>query len=252
MEILGIRIDNIDQKQALEKIKEFLEDGKQHYLVTPNPEFVIKARSDQEFKKILNGADLSVPDGIGLVFVSRFLSSRLKERVVGVDLMEKICHLAANENWSVFLLGAKQGVADKAADNLKQKYSNLKIGAGPFGKVVFNKGLISSKDSLLADQSFKKITVSKPAILFVALGAGNQEKWIVQNLERMPSVRLAIGVGGAFDFVSGRVRRAPKAFQRLGLEWFWRFCCQPWRIRRVLNSTIKFPYLVIRYGRKSD
>jgi len=252
MKILGVRVDNINQREAFEKIKELLEDGKQHYLVTPNPEFVIRARSDQEFKEILNQADLSVPDGIGLVFASRFLSSRLKGRVTGVDLMEEICRLAADENWPIFLLGAEQGVADKVADKLKQRYSNLKIGAGPFGKVVLNKGLISSKDSLLADQSFEKIVVSKPTILFVALGAGSQEKWIVQNLEKMPSVKLAIGVGGAFDFVSGRIRRAPKAFQRLGLEWFWRFCCQPWRIRRILDSTIKFPYLVIRYGRKND
>jgi len=252
MEILGVKIDNIDQKQVLQRVEELLKDGKQHYLVTPNPEFVIKARSDQEFRNILNRADLSVPDGVGLVFVSRFLSSKLKERVTGVDLMEEICRLAAGGNWPVFLLGAKQGVADKAADKLKQKYSNLKIEAGSFGKVVISDGIVCSKDSSLAEQSFKKLRFLKPAILFVALGASNQEKWIVQNLEGMPWVKLAIGVGGAFDFVSGRIRRAPKVFQRLGLEWFWRFCCQPWRMRRILSSTIKFPYLVIRYGRRND
>jgi len=252
MKILGIRIDNVDQKQALQRVEELLEDGKQHYLVTLNPEFVIKARSDQEFKEILNKADLSVSDGIGLIFASRFLSSKLKERVTGIDLMEKICKLASDQDWSVFLLGAKQGVADTAVDKLKQRHPNLKAEAGPFGRVVVNNGLIHSKDSLLAKKSFKKLESFKPTVLFVALGAGNQEKWIVQNLEKMPSVRLAIGVGGAFDFVSGRIIRAPNIFQRLGLEWFWRFCCQPWRIRRILNSTIKFPYLMIRYGKRND
>jgi N-acetylglucosaminyldiphosphoundecaprenol N-acetyl-beta-D-mannosaminyltransferase len=224
MEILGVKIDNLTKEEALEKIEEFLEDNQQHYLVTPNPEFLVRAQEDEEFRRILNQADLAMPDGIGLIFASRLLGQPLKERVIGVDLMEKICQRAAQKKWSVFLLGGQEGVAEKAAENLRKRYQGLKI---EFGN---------------SSPSFEQ----QPIILFVALGAPKQEKWIVQNLEKIPSVKLAIGVGGAFDFISGRVRRAPKLFRLLGLEWFWRLLRQPWRVSRIFNALVRFPWLVLK------
>jgi len=226
MEILGVRVDNLTMEEALEKIEGFLEDGQQHYIVTPNPEFLIEAQKDEEFRTILNQADLAMADGIGLIFASRFLGQPIKERVAGTDLMEQICQRASQKKWPVFLLGGEEGTAEKAAENLRKKYKGLEaqiLGTVPKGQ-----------------------SLRRPAILFVALGAPKQERWIVENLEKMPAIKLAMGVGGAFDFMAGRVRRAPKFLQASGLEWFWRGMLQPWRVRRISKAVIKFPYLVIK------
>lgn len=209
-------------EEVLQKVEGFLEDGQQHYLVTPNPEFLVRAQDDKQFQEILNQADLAVPDGTGLVFASYFLGQPIKERVIGTDLMEKICQRAAQKKWSVFLMGAERGVAEKAAVNLRRNYSGLKVEA-----------------------SFEEV-IGQPDILFVALGAPKQEKWIARNLNKMPGIKLAMGVGGAFDFMAGQVRRAPRFLQRLGLEWLWRMVLQPWRGRRVFRAVVKFPWLVIK------
>ncbi len=222
MKILNVKIDNLTIKEALDRVDDFLESKKQHYIVTPNPEFLVKAQKDREFKDILNQADLAVPDGIGLIFASYILNNRIKERIAGVDLMERICEKALKKNWQIFLMGADSGISKKATENLKEKYHGLKIEAG-FEEVYGN-----------------------PDILFVALGAPKQEKWIVKNLSKLPSVKLAMGVGGSFDFISGRIRRAPKIIQQIELEWLWRFGRQPWRIKRIYNALIKFPWLVIK------
>jgi N-acetylglucosaminyldiphosphoundecaprenol N-acetyl-beta-D-mannosaminyltransferase len=228
MKILGVKIDNLTIEEALQRVGQFMADDKQHYIVTPNPEFLVQAQKDKEFQQILNQADLSVPDGIGLIFASWFLGQPLKQRLAGVDLMEKICHLASQKNWPVFLLGGREGVAEKTAENLKKKYQELQI-----------QGL-SLRDSP------QRTVPEGQSLLFVAFGAPKQEKWIAENLKKMPSVKLAMGVGGAFDFIAGRVRRAPKILRQIGLEWFWRFIQQPWRVKRIFNAVIVFPGLVIK------
>ena len=222
MEILGVKIDNLDIEEVLNKIDNFLQSKKQHYLVTANPEFLVKAQKDEDFKNILNNADICVSDGIGLIFASWFLGKPIKKRIQGVDLMKKICEQAAFNNWSVFLMGADKGVSEKAAINLRRKYPGLKIKSG-----------------------YEEV-YDQPEILFVAFGAPKQEKWINDNLSKFPSIKLAMGVGGAFDFISNKVKRAPRLIRVCGLEWFWRFVCQPWRIKRIYNAVIKFPWLVIK------
>lgn len=218
MKILGIRIDNLSLSEVLNKVEGFLGNNKQHYIVTSNPEFLVKAQKDEEFKKILNQADLSIPDGVGLVFASLFSNERIKERITGVDLMEAICEKAAQKKWPVFLFGAGPGIAEKAGEILKIKYQGLEI----------------SKDK------------EKAVIIFVALGAPKQEKWINNNLKKMPNIKLAIGVGGSFDFISGNVKRAPSFMRLLGLEWFWRLILQPWRIKRIFNAVIVFSWLFFK------
>jgi N-acetylglucosaminyldiphosphoundecaprenol N-acetyl-beta-D-mannosaminyltransferase len=270
VEILGIKIDNLTIKETLQRVEGFLKDGQQHYIVTPNPEFLVKAQKDEEFRQILNQADLAVPDGTGLIFASRLLGRPLKGRVVGVDLMEKICQRAAQKKWLVFLLGGQEGTAEKAAENLRKRYQGLEIEVGnsrsdlefkvrPFGydqsrsylENASSKENADFQDTTLNAQcqtlnSTRSSLEQRPIVLFVALGAPKQEKWIVQNLKKIPSVKLAIGVGGAFDFISGRVRRAPKFFRLLGLEWLWRLFCQPWRVGRIFNALVKFPWLVLK------
>lgn len=225
MEILGVKIDNLDIEEVLERVDGFLNDGRQHYCVTLNPEFLVKAQKDSQFKDIINQADLSVPDGIGLILASWILGQPIKKRVVGVNLMERICQRAVQANWPVLLVGAEQGVAEKVAANLRKKYSGLNV------EIL---GAVPQQGA------------APKSILFVALGAPKQEKWIVKNLKQMPSVKLALGVGGAFDFISGRARRAPKLVQKVGLEWFWRFSHQPRRVKRIYDAVIKFPLLVIK------
>ncbi|MAF20811.1 MAG: hypothetical protein CMI55_03970 [Parcubacteria group bacterium] len=222
MKILGVRVDNLTINQVLEKIEGFLADGRQHYIVTLNPEFLVKAQKDQSFKQILNQADLALPDGIGLIFAAWFLGQSLKQRIAGVDLMEKICQKAAQNGWPVCLIGGQSDIAQKAGANLKKKYPGLEINQ------------------------------NNPKILFVALGAPKQEKWIVENLKNIPSVKLAIGVGGSFDFISGQVRRAPRLIRFLGLEWLWRLMRQPWRIKRIFRAIIIFPWLVLKHGFNQD
>jgi len=222
MEILGVRVDNLSFEEAIGKAEEFLNDGKQHYIATVNPEFIVSAQKDKRFREILNQADLAIADGVGLVWASRFLGASLKQRIAGVDLMERICQQAALKQRTVFLLGAQPGVACQAAANLKKKYPGLKIGA--------------------AEESFS----GGSEIIFIALGAPKQEKWISENLKKFPSVKLAMGVGGAFDFISGRIPRAPKILRKAGLEWLWRLVIQPSRIKRIFKAVVVFPWLVVK------
>jgi len=224
MKILGVKIDNLGTDEALQKAEDLLLDEQQRYIVTPNPEFLVRAQKDQTYRQILNQADLAVADGIGLVLAARFLKQPLKQRITGVDLMEQICQQAAKKGWQVFLHGARPepAVALAAAQVLRNKYPGLKIDLlGPGNQTT-------------------------PTILFVALGSPKQEKWIAHYLPKLPQVDLAIGVGGAFDFISGRVKRAPTLVQKIGLEWLWRLAKQPWRWPRIYQAVIVFPWLVLK------
>jgi len=239
MEVLGVKIDNLTMEQTLRKIEGFLADGRQHYIVTPNPEFLVLAQKDGRFRRILNKADLAVPDGIGLVFASWFLGQPLKRRVAGTDLMEKICQRAAFQGWSIFLLGDREdGLVEETANQLKKRYPGLRIEGRTFeGR---------PPRASLKGRPSKGRPFDESAILFLASGAPKQEKWIAQNLAKLPSIKLAMGVGGAFNFISGRVRRAPRFLRIIGLEWLWRLGCQPWRIKRIFRAVIIFPWLVVR------
>ena len=244
MKILEIKIDNLSLEEVLEKIKAFLNDNKQRYITTSNPEFIIKAQKDEEFKKILNEADLNIPDGIGLILASFLFKKRLKERITGVDLMKIICSKAPENNWPIFLFGAGPGVAKKAAVKLREKHKRLEID-GSSRSDFFKRFALKKSDASQKNLNSDLLRKS-PLILFVALGSLKQEKWIKNNLKRMPNVKLAIGVGGAFDFISGRVKRAPEFMRKIGLEWLWRLIIQPWRIKRIFNSVFIFPYLIIK------
>lgn len=240
IDILGVGVDNGSKQEVLEKITQLATDGKKHYIVTPNPEFVILAQKDKQFAKILAEADLAIPDGIGLVLASRLLYGKkrgLKERITGVDLMTEICRAAKKKNWSVFFLGAREGVAKKCAQKLKEKYGLTVLGT--YSGWADRRG---DKENRLAIK--KMVGLKDCHFIFVAYGAGKQEKWIKRNLAEIP-VRMAMGVGGAFDFLSGEVSRAPVIVRRLGLEWLWRLAREPWRWRRQ-TALLKFAYLAVK------
>ncbi len=253
IKVLGVRFDPVTRKEALDKFFFLLKDGKQHQVVTPNPEILLKAKKDEKYRQILNRADLSVADGTGVLWASG-LGSRsgilrgifhamwdrfdkiLPERVAGADLMKDFLDKVYNndDNVKVFLLGGTDGVANTVKD-LYTKDGHSFI-AGTYE---------GSSDVSEDDKIVSLINTAKPDVLFVAYGSPPQEKWIYRNLKKMPSVKVAMGVGGAFDFISGKVKRAPVFMRKAGLEWLWRFFKQPSRIRRIWNAVFVFPYTIM-------
>ncbi len=230
--ILDIKIDNISFSDAGKIVENALLQKKQIKIFTPNPEILLKANKNEEFKNILINGDLLIPDGIGLVFLSD-----LKERISGVDLMVEICRLAEKHKKSIFLLGGYNEAAEKTADFLKKKFPSLII-AG------------FSEDVNLC---YNLIENWQPDVVFVALGAPKQEFWITQNIKKFPSVNIAMGVGGAFDMLSGNIKRAPKIFQKIHIEWFFRFLTEPRkRFKRIINAVLVFPIVVLRFKLKNS
>lgn len=223
--ILGVKIDDVSLNQAVELVSGWIKEGGKHYIATPNPEFIVAAYSDSDFKEILNKADLAIPDGVGLR-----ITGSIKNTTTGVDLMEALCHESAKKGWNVGLIGGR-GVAKLAAKRLREKYHGLKI-------VIAEDG----PDSLRVRSRAEDLS-SHIDLLFVALGMGKQEEWIVKNLPKLPT-KVAMGVGGAFDYISGNVKRAPIWMRKLGLEWLFRLIVQPWRIKRQVNL-LKFIFLLI-------
>jgi len=235
IDILGVKISLTNEKKIQKEVYSWLKKKKQRLLVTPNPEMIMVARKDPLFKKIINEADLAIPDGIGLVLASKLLYGKkgLEKRIAGVDLMEKICSWLSSWGGSAFFLGAQPGVAEECARRLQKKCPSLKV-AGCFAGWAEKSGDTKTRKRILFLVEKNGFSFKKPVdFLFVAYGAGRQEKWIKRNLHFLP-IKVAMGVGGSFDFISGRVKRAPFWLRKVGLEWFWRFLCQPWRWRRQM------------------
>ena len=231
--VLGINISNLKKKQILEKIENFLNRGSQAYAVTPNPEFILEAQADEEFFYILNKADLAIPDGIGLKFAAWVLGKNIY-RYTGADLVKTILEKARSKKLEVRI-----GVVNWVS-GLSKKQEIKKIIDS-----YNNKNLVVDIDR---DAKMPQEMVDfKPNILFCTLGAPWQEKFIYHNIEKILSVKLAIGVGGAFDFLTSKLKRAPKFIQMIGLEWVWRLILQPWRIKRMYKAAVIFPWEYIKW-----
>lgn len=224
VDVLGVSISNVTMNEARNKVKEFVKSDKFHSIYTPNPEIVMLAKNDPEFHQILEGADLVVPDGIGVVIASKIKKNPLPERVAGYDLVQNTMQDAVKEGYKYYFFGSKPGISEEAAVKMRETYPGIEI-------VGTRNGYFKPEDEaeIIAD-----INASGANILLVALGAPKQEKWIEANKHLMPNVRVAIGVGGSLDVMSGNVKRAPKAFQKLGLEWFYRLLKEPTRFKRML------------------
>ncbi|MEA2098429.1 MAG: WecB/TagA/CpsF family glycosyltransferase [Patescibacteria group bacterium] len=283
--ILDVKINEITITEVLEKIKSFLLSDQQYYIVTLNPEMIVEAQENYYFKKIVNEADLVIPDGIGIVLANRFLNNQiLSKKITGIDLIYKICESEFVKDKRIYLLGAGEEIAEKTAKVLSKKYDDLNIVGAEEGirsKISNFQFPISNKFSIFnfkilrqvikriekvcddrqkilkqvqndnqihisCNNLIQRINKAQPDIIFVAFGAPKQEEWICKNLKKMPSVKLAIGVGGSFDFISGKVKRAPLIFQKLWLEWLWRLILEPRRVGRIYNATVKFSWLVLK------
>jgi len=229
--ILGIPVHNITFAETIESIDSFIRAKTPKQICTVNPEFVMTAQQDEEFKTILANADLCLPDGVGIVWAARWLKTPLRERVTGSDLVPMIAAEAEQHGWKLFFLGAGEGVASHAAQILRARHPNLKI-------VGTHAGSPRPEDDT---ESIRLIQQAQPDILFVAYGAPAQDKWIQRNRERV-GIPVMMGVGGSFDFITGVATRAPRWMQAIGLEWLHRLIQQPWRWKRMLA----LPRFVVR------
>ena len=226
-----------------------LEGNTTHVVVTPNPEMLLIAREHAPYKETLAAADLAVPDGVGIQVAVLLRSRRWVRRYAGVDLGELLLELAHERRLPVLFLGGRNGNAISAAERLTKAHSNLRIYASADNVEVSESGEIP--DPKEERRVRDGILQSKPAVIFVGLGAPKQEEWMLRHKNDFPSVRIMIGIGGAFDIWSGRLHRAPRLFRRLGLEWLWRLTLQPWRLLRVVRAVLLFPLLAV-FNRADD
>jgi N-acetylglucosaminyldiphosphoundecaprenol N-acetyl-beta-D-mannosaminyltransferase len=236
--ILGLPVAAVTYEEWLARIGEWVQSGRCHHVCTINPEFMMVAQRDRDFFNILNRADLCIPDGVGLLWAARYLGKPLPERVTGSDGVPKIAERAAQTGWRLFFLGAASGVAERAASVLRVRYPGVQIVGTYSGSPAG-----SEEDALV-----ERVNGSGTDILFVAYGAPEQDKWIARNLPRL-NMKMAMGVGGAFDFIAGVVPRAPQWMQDLGIEWLFRLMRQPWRLRRMLRLP-RFVLVVLLRGEK--
>lgn len=259
--LFDIDVMNATQNEILEYLLERLKKpGESYYIVTPNPEIIVYAGKHPQFKLILNEARIGLPDGMGVILAGLILGKPFKERITGVDFMEKLCQTVAISNMesnekpiSIGFLGGRAGIAEETAECLKKKYPSLSVvfAAQEWG----GKGLQVYKRDKMCDLRFKNtnklvnrkssfINLPQIDILFVAFGFPKQEEWMAEHLGKIP-VKVMMGVGGAFDYISGTVSRAPFVMRLFGFEWLYRLIRQPWRIRRQV-SLLQFVLMVVK------
>ena len=276
--ILGIKLDSTSKAQVLRFVRSRLartRSGTPFFIVTPNPEIIMRAQKDKHLVKILNSANLALPDGVGLVQAAKFLAlanpqNRLVRPLVllfqglgvglatffkrywitssltlikGREMFSELIKLANKKGWRVFLLGDKQESAQKAVDKLKLNYKKTKFYAASGPNLDLAAKPQSKKDSFIEKEVVSSINKLKPHLLFVAFGAPKQEKWISKWLPKL-DIGGAMVVGGVFDYLSGRASLPPSWIENLGFEWLWRLVKQPWRLKRILIAFPIFPLKV--------
>ena len=231
---LGVEITNETADRILEYLLQRLKSDEKFYIVTPNPEILVYANSHKNYKNILNFAEIALADGTGLFLASIFMGKPFKQRIPGVEFLEFICKRTVRSPISMGFLGGKGGVAERTVECLSAKY--------PWLQVVFVgeewNGLANGKWQMANGKKEKLYAISnKPSasidLLFVAFGHPKQEEWIYNNLDKLP-VKAAMGVGGAFDYISGQATRAPWLVRAIGFEWLFRLFKEPWRFKRQL------------------
>lgn len=263
--ILGVRVDKVTQEEALERIGLFLCSGAGHQIVTFNSEMAVRAKRDADFQRIVDASDLVVADGMGILQAASYIDKRqgrplsdlirlfrtwllatclprkirdvLPERISGIDLVRAMLSSDIMTGKAVYLLGAARGVAAEAGRKLQSDFPSIRI-------VGAEEGFFEDVAPEDSGRLLERINVAEPDVILVALGAPKQERWIAANLPRLPSVRVAMGVGGSFDVIAGKVRRAPAFMRGHGLEWLWRLIVQPHRVRRIYNASVRFSWLI--------
>ena len=229
IDVLGVGFDNMTAEQAVLYAHDMIRGGDKTYVVTPNPEIVMMARRNETLRAAINSAALVLPDGIGIILGARLLGKPIRSgRVPGIDFITALFQKMSDTGGSLFLLGAKPGVAEEAGQKLAEKYAELRIAGAADGYFTDDEPIIA------------QINAASPDLLLVCLGAPKQELWMAENLARL-DVGLCAGLGGSLDIFAGKTKRAPVIFRKLGLEWFYRLISDPRRIKRM----IKLPLFVL-------
>ncbi len=229
--IYGTEYNNVTLGEAADMTDAFLSEAGNHMVVTPNAEIAYLAKNTKRLRDIINASELTVADGIGVVYASKIYRTPVKEKVAGVELGEEVIARAAKSGRGIFFLGGKPGVAELAAEKLSEKYRGINF-------CGMHDGYFKDDDEIV-----RMINESGAEILFVCLGAPKQEYWMADNKDRL-NVRLMLGLGGALDAYAGTVKRAPEIWIKLGLEWFYRLIKEPWRAKRML-ALPKYMFAVI-------
>lgn len=233
--LMDIRLTNLNQQELWSIIKGYLHSSHNHLIVTVNPEFILTAKKDKKFQDILNSADLALPDGFGLILAAATCGHRLK-RHTGADLTEDLIKYSQKHNLPVAIINWQSGLLSRRelSRGLHQKYPHLNY-------------LIEdiARSGQLGRRQAKRLALFKPMIIFSTLGAPWQEYFLDKERHTWPSCRLMMGVGGSFDFLLGSIKRAPKIWRKLGLEWLWRLGQQPWRLKRIWRAVVVFSYQFI-------
>lgn len=242
--ILGVKLDGLNIPHTITQIQDYLRSNGQYHIATVNPEFIVDAYFDVEFRNILNSCNLNTVDGFGLVLAGLYKGYKLK-RCTGVDLVQQLAKADFINKEKIFLLGGREGIGYAASRKLKQINPSINI-AG------YMSGFVNIKNPSLYEYSniLGAINQVEPTILLVGYNAPYAQMFINEYLDKMPSVKVAIGLGGTFDFLAGAVKRAPKIFRIFGFEWAWRLFLQPSRLRRIYKAVFKFLYLFFRYDKK--
>ena len=237
IDILGVGFDNLAPDQAVEEGLRLIHGGGSHYVVPSNPEIVEACRRDPAVMEAVNGADLVLADGIGVIYGAKILGTPLRGRVTGIAFAQKLMERMAQGGETLFLLGAKPGYAQQAAENLQRQYPGLRI-------VGTNDGYFKEDGPIV-----EKIRASGAQVVFVCLGAPKQEFWMAKN-GAATGAGLLVGLGGCLDIFSGNVKRAPVLFQKLGLEWFYRLCKEPSRIGRMMKLPLFLVHVTGERGKR--
>jgi N-acetylglucosaminyldiphosphoundecaprenol N-acetyl-beta-D-mannosaminyltransferase len=242
--IFGVELDDIGtQSQLVRELERFLDDDRPRRVFTPNPEILLLARGDPSYASVLNTADLALPDGTGVALVESIRARRRVRRWPGVGIGGDLLRLASAREEDVVLLGGREGAAERAASRWRSRLPRLRVEAvgsdvafGEDGRAV---------DPGIEAELVERIRSLAPTVVLVGLGAPKQERWIADHADRLPSARVLMGVGGAFDMWGGTLRRAPAWMHALGVEWLWRLLLEPARLPRVARATLVFPVLAL-------
>lgn len=232
--ILGVPFADITPEEAVGKAVSYLNNNGKSMIFTPNPEMVMEARKNEEFMEVLNSSTMNVPDGIGIVYGSKFTASPIKHRVAGYDLVQGVFDKMKDMGKTVYFFGGAPGIADRAKEAMEAKHKGLKVVGTASGYF----------DDKREKEIIAEINELRPDLLLVGIGFPKQEKWIYTHIKEL-NIKTAVGVGGSFDVMSGNVKRAPEFFINHGLEWFYRLITQPSRFIRMMQLPL-FMLVVIK------
>jgi len=241
MNILDVKIDSLSHRDAIDKVSRWIRKpySYTHIVTTPNPEIVMAAQTNNELMQALNNTDLALPDGRGLQWAAKRYKQQIRHRITGVDFIHSLASISPQKKWRWYLVGGAPGVAKQASNNLIKKFPGIQIVKAEDGGAI-TLDSIGNIDALVA-----RIRSYKPDILCVAFGAPKQEIFM-QIYKHKLGAKVALGIGGTLDFISGKRKRAPKIIRIIGLEWLYRLVREPRRIGRIYTAIIRFPLAVMR------